>query len=216
MSKWEINLGGKTYQIPALAVSLMLVAILVPSVKYSFSLNDPTPPEILVAISIGLFASVLFLWILDATSILPFRAPWISKSVYGAAIVSILGTSVGVYKDFFAERKHPFEGEWILTIMEDKKSEPLANQSLILMYSESADFYWGYSDYNGTGNDGSIWFQVEKFTPEDGKIDVYLYLANNTKMTIKRTLQSIRHNKGFVFSEKTDSTYFYIDLSRRK
>lgn len=133
--------------------------------------------------------------------------------------MSVLGTSVGVYKDFFAERKHPFEGEWVLTIMEEKKSEPLAQHSLILMYSKSSGFYWGYSDYDRTGNAktlGSIWSQVEKFTPENGEIEIYLYLSDNTKRAIKRTLKPVRHNKGFVLTEETDSTFFSMDLSRRK
>jgi len=85
-------------KVPELAFTLMIAGILVPTAMYSFRLTSPSPAELLVAVSIALFASVLFLWIMDATGILPFRAAWISKAVYGAAITSILGTSVAVYK----------------------------------------------------------------------------------------------------------------------
>src|SRR5580700_2617368 len=103
-------------RVPEMALLLMLIGILAPTALYSFRLTSPSPAELLVAISIALFASVLFLWILDATGLMPFRAPWISKAVYGAAITSILGTSVAVYKDFFYANKYPFEGAWQATI----------------------------------------------------------------------------------------------------
>ena len=94
----------------------MLAGILIPSVVYSLNLKDPTPAELLIAICIALFSSVLFLWILDATSVLRFRSEWIGKSIYGAAIASIIGTSVAVYSDAFSERKYPYEGRWEISI----------------------------------------------------------------------------------------------------
>ena len=108
----NIKIGQQTFSIPSIALSLMLAAILVPSVNYSMNLYNPSAAELLVAISISLFSSVLFLWILDATSILKFRSEWISKSIYGAAIVSVIGTSVGVYKDYFDQNKYPYSGKW--------------------------------------------------------------------------------------------------------
>jgi hypothetical protein len=64
-------------KVPELALSLMLMGILVPTALYSFKLasSSPTPADLLVAVCIALFASVLFLWIMDATDILPFKAP---------------------------------------------------------------------------------------------------------------------------------------------
>src|SRR5438876_504581 len=109
-------------RVPEMALLLMLVAILVPTALYSYHLQKPTPAELLVAISVALFASVLFLWILDATSLLTFRASWMSKSVYGAAIVSILGTSVAVYKDYFTASPHQYEGVWLLTLRQKNDS----------------------------------------------------------------------------------------------
>ena len=84
---------------PTRAISPNIGSYELPASTHNFRLTDPSPAELLVAVSIALFASVLFLWIMDATGLLPFRAAWISKAVYGAAITSILGTSVAVYKD---------------------------------------------------------------------------------------------------------------------
>src|ERR1022692_5321363 len=100
----------KGLKISEMALLLMLFGILVPAAFYAFKLRDPTPPQLLVAICISLFSSVVFLWILDSTSILRFRSEWVSRSVYGAAIVSVLGTSVAVYKDAFAAKAYPYEG----------------------------------------------------------------------------------------------------------
>lgn len=93
-------------KVTEMALLLMLVGILLPAASYSVRLTHPTPSDLLVAISVALFSSVLFLWILDATSLLTFRAAWMSKAIYGAAIVSVLGTSVGVYKDYFQGSKY--------------------------------------------------------------------------------------------------------------
>src|SRR5437763_1364461 len=109
----------KVGQVPGIALTLMLLGILMPTAFYSIKLaqSSPTPADLLVAVCIALFSSVLFLWIMDATGILPFKAAWISKSVYGAAIVSVLGTSVGVYKDYFNARKYPYEGAWQIMLI---------------------------------------------------------------------------------------------------
>ena len=105
-----LKIGGTQYSLPNVALLFMLMGVLMPSVIYSVNLRTPTPAELLIAICIALFSSVLFLWIMDATSVLKFRSEWISKSVYGAAIASILGTSVAVYTDVLVERKYPYEG----------------------------------------------------------------------------------------------------------
>src|SRR5438046_1468148 len=91
--------GASVRRIPGLALQIMLVGILFPTAIYAFNLRNPTPAQLLVAICMSLFSAVIFLWILDATSVLRFRSEWVSRSVYGAAIVSVLGTSVAVYQD---------------------------------------------------------------------------------------------------------------------
>src|SRR5262245_15629818 len=128
----------KLAQIPGKAFSLMLAGILMPTALYSFRLAQasPTPADLLVAVCIALFSGVLFLWIMDATNILQFRAAWISKSVYSAAIVSVLGTSVGVYKDYFNVRKYPYEGAWQVTLTSTENSMHPTEFPVVLAYSE--------------------------------------------------------------------------------
>jgi len=141
----DLKIGQVTYSVPVIAIVLMLIAILIPSVKYSFGLDNPSPSELLVAIAIALFSSVLFLWILDATSILRFRNEWVSKSVYGAAIVSVLGTSVGVYKDYFNTTVYPYLGKWEVNILNIPDSTVVFESSMAITYSEYSNKYWGYS-----------------------------------------------------------------------
>ncbi|MES2772927.1 MAG: hypothetical protein V4722_01995 [Bacteroidota bacterium] len=157
----NIKIGNQTYSIPTIALGLMLSAILAPSVKYSLNLYNPSAAELLVAISIALFSSVLFLWILDATSILKFRSAWISKSIYGAAIVSVIGTSVGVYKDYFDPNKYPYSGKWIISVLNKNDSNFILNNNIALVYSEHSKLYWGYTDIQKNGVDSSVAITAE-------------------------------------------------------
>lgn len=141
-----IGYGGTKYSIPTLALLAMLSAILAPTVMYSINLTNPTSAELLIAVCIALFSSILALWILDITAVLPFRAGWVSKSIWGTAIVSILGTSVGVYKNSFSMHAHPFEGKWEISIWRPMDGELVDRRELVLMYSSSAETYWGFSD----------------------------------------------------------------------
>jgi hypothetical protein len=129
------------------ALLLMLASVLLPSAYYSYHLKDPTASQLLVAICMGLFSSLLFLWIMDAVSILRFRAEWVSKSVYGAAITSILGTSVGVYQQAFSENKYPYEGRWNLSMIDGAQNTRIIDLDLAIVYSDRSDSYWGYSEY---------------------------------------------------------------------
>jgi len=134
------------------ALMIMLAIILFPPMAYSASLmTNPstTPDEVIMAISVGVFGCVIYLWILDSTSILVFREEWMSKSIYGAAIASIIGTSVGVYSGYFAGDKYPMRGNWELSLtakvgmgISDKTSE----FDLLIGFNENALTYQGYSD----------------------------------------------------------------------
>jgi len=199
MNDWSIEIAGKKYNIPSLAIALMLTAILAPAVKYALTLNEPTPDELLVAISISLFASVLFLWILDAVSLLPFREKWISKSVYGAAIVSILGTSVGVYSNNFGSASYPYEGEWMLSITKDDITEPFSEHSIIITYSKEAKIYWGYSNIKLPIKDGEVlWIEVFKFIPNSKEIDVRLRYPDSSIQRISHKLKTFSNKNGFI------------------
>ena len=114
MAGTDKQIEGIGRQLPRLTLMAVVIAVLMPAANYSLRLSDPTPSQLLVAISIGVFSSVVCLWLLDAVSILRFRSEWVSRSVWGAAIVSILGTGVGVFQGAFAERKYPYEVSLLL------------------------------------------------------------------------------------------------------
>ena len=143
---WKIKFGIIQGTIPSLSLALMVAGILLPAVLYSVNLKTPTPSSLLVAICVSLFASVVYLWILDATGILQFRKEWMSKSIYGAAIVSVLGSSVAVYKDFFASEKYPINGKWEISIIDETINKSLSENKLLIGYSKISNVYYGYSD----------------------------------------------------------------------
>lgn len=164
----------------------MLIAIVLPAVTYSINLRDPSPAQLLIAICIALFSSVVFLWILDATSILKFHSPWVSKSVYGAAIVSVLGTSVAVYQDAFTARKYTYEGGWQLSVLREKEDKFLADNTVVLVFSESAGAYWGYSNAVRHGdNNRASWLEVKEFSPADCSLIVGLSFPDGAEKVIR-------------------------------
>jgi hypothetical protein len=190
----KIRLAGMKFSLPGAAIVCMGVAILSPAVLYAIKLRDPRPAELLVTISISLFSSVVFLWILDATGILRFRSEWVSRSVYTAAIVSVLGTSVGVYKDYFSPSKFPLEGAWKLTLISGSAS---AEHTLLMAYSRDHGEYWGYSDVTKPASpavaaalsDRCMWLELHSFTPDDGKIAINCYAINGVSERIASQLQ---------------------------
>ena len=143
MAEIAKQIEGFGRQIPRLSLMVVVVAVLMPAVNYSLRLSDPTPSQLLVAICIGVFSSVICLWLLDAVSILRFRSEWVSRSVWGAAIVPILGTGVGVFQGAFAERKYPYEGQWLVRVYSPSENAFVAERQAVLIYSQSTESYWG-------------------------------------------------------------------------
>jgi hypothetical protein len=211
----RIRFGKTEISIPTIAFGLMLVGILIPTAKYSFSLVDPSPSELLIATCMALFSGVVFLWILDATSLLRFRSEFVSKSIYGAAISSVLGTSVAVYQEAFSDRKFPYEGRWEIQIKYDKKL--VANKSLILMYSSVSETYWGYSDFNpikDKDNLSASWLKVDEYDNKTGEIHISYYGSDGTKSLINSNLQIRRNGKLLV--QKQGNTMQEVKLYRPK
>ena len=139
------QIGDIGNQIPKIVLLAIVVAVLLPAANYSLNLIDPTPSQLLVAISIGVFSSTLCLWLMDAVSVLKFRSEWVSRGVWGAAIVSILSTGVGVFQGALSERKYQFEGKWEARFISKESGVSLAEVPLNLTYSISAETYWGFS-----------------------------------------------------------------------
>jgi hypothetical protein len=195
-----VKIGNTQYSLPNVALLFMLAGILIPSVVYSLNLKDPTPAELLIAICIALFSSVLFLWILDATSVLRFRSEWIGKSIYGAAIASIIGTSVAVYSDAFSERKYPYEGRWEISISSKESGSYIAKHIAAIVYSQTAETYWGYSDFRPKGeirDEESLWLNIEDFSPKNGKIKFEMINTANIRSLHELKIKPERHGKMF-------------------
>jgi hypothetical protein len=207
------GLGKRGLRISEMALLLMLAGILFPAATYSYKLHDPTPAQLLVAICITLFSGVVFLWILDATSVIRFRSEWVSRSIYGAAIVSVLGTSVAVYKDAFGARPYPYEGRWQLVVLQPPANKILANHNLLLIFSESAGEYWGYSELapKDSSSDKAAWVEVLDFTPQDRNLKLRLVSQTGSETIIQSKLVAI----GKSLRSEASANY-QIDLSRVK
>lgn len=208
---FTVTIAGQSYTIASLALLLMLAGILLPTAKFAFGLNEPTPAQLLVGVCMAMFSAVLFLWILDSTSILPFRSAWVSRSVYGAAIVSILGTSVAVYRDAFAESKYPYDGQWQITVWQTGQAAPVAQHRLLLSYSKPAEVYWGFSDakvfpQQSTGSEPlkSRWLEITEFSPDEKRIVIEMHLDLNV-ISIRAEKLEIRPHAKYI-AGKTGAT----------
>lgn len=202
-------------QIPRLTLMLVVVAVLMPATKYSIDLRDPTPPQLLVAICIGIFSSVICLWLLDAVSILRFRSEWVSRSVWGAAIVAILGTGVGVFQGAFADRKYPYEGPWQVRVHSTVEDDFVVERQAVLTYSQSTESYWGYSDTVLPAQPDpkkAISAEVVQFTPVDPRITLRLVYSDGRQTVLEHALTS--EQKGTRFKTADPSSKVTIALAR--
>lgn len=213
-AKYIVRIAGQELSLPNVSLLLMLTAIVIPAAIYSINLRDPSPAQLLIAICIALFSSVVFLWILDATSILRFHSPWVSKSVYGAAIVSVLGTSVAVYQDAFAARKYPYEGGWQLTVLREKDEKFLADNTVSLVYSESAGFYWGYSNFARHGeSEKASSLEVKEFSLQACNLIVRLWFLDGSEKVITTTCKVERQSRQVKATTKGEPSYM-LTLAR--
>jgi hypothetical protein len=216
--KHVLEIAGRRMTISTLALLLILAGVVAPAVMYSMQLRHPSPEQLLVAICISLFSGVVFLWILDATSVLKFRSEWIAKSVYGAAIASVLGTSVGVYKDAFSERKYEYEGEWHLIIQTIESDQLIADHDIVLHYSSTAGAYWGFSRLLAnlpTDSTTYAWAEVTDFLPKDENIEVRLLQTDGAQKVLKIAIVGEREGKLFR-SKKTSESKYALKLLRPK
>jgi hypothetical protein len=174
----------------------------------------------------AMFSAVLFLWILDATSILRFRSEWVSRSVYGAAIASILGTSVGVYRDAFADSKYPYDGLWDVTIIQTGQTSPLTQHRFLMGYSRRGETYWGLSDTHLTAVSPSsaqatttpVWIEVTDFLPGQKRMIVEMHCGLELTLLKIESLTLRDHATGITgTTEKKDSKPQYeITFQRPK
>jgi len=202
-------------QIPQLTLMAVVIAVLMPAASYSIRLNDPTPAQLLVAICIGVFSSVVCLWILDAVGLLRFRSEWVARSVWSAAIIAVLGTGVGVFQGAFADRKYPYEGPWVIRVYSPRDKSFVAERQAVLTYSQSAGFYWGYSEASLVTPDNSnkaISAEVVAFDPTKPNVTVRLLFLDGTQTVIEQGLTS--EQKGARFQAPSSETELSVTLSR--
>jgi len=214
--KLEAPRKAKTPVLATQALILMLAIILIPSLWFSIRLlfNPSKASDIVLAISVGTFASVIYLWILDATSILPFRSPWTSKAVWMVAISTILSTSAAIYRGYFAEDRYPYQGVWEVTYQDNSIQFTLPT---VISYSESSSTYQGYTGIQKVptgiryfnGGDCSQYFSIEivDFNPDKNYIIFRRHVEDNSE-EIRRDLTIEREGK--LIESKTPKEY--VDL----
>lgn len=197
------------------ALLLMMAAILLPVVKYSLELKDATPAALLIAICVATFSSCIYLWILDSADILRFRSPWTARSIYTLAIASILGTSVGVYRQYFDYRKYPFEGRWQLAIGDTALATPYFEGPVVITYSESARHYYGYSSMNRASlRDGYICCEISDFSPQDGILAVRLFRSSGQEAGIVEQIQPSEDGRRFVTKRDLNTARNVVGIYR--
>lgn len=124
-----------------------------------------------------------------------------SKSVYGAAIVSVLGTSVAVYKDFFSDRKYLYEGKWELTIQKKDADTYMGRFAVSMNYSENAGSYWGFSNFcvSCKENDEKlVWLEIMSFDEKTPGISLQAIQGNGSDFVIQTALEEKTSGKKFV------------------
>jgi hypothetical protein len=207
----RLRVAGKTYPVATLALALMLAAILLPSAQYSITMRNPSPAELLTAICISLFSGVLSLWILDATSVLRFRSQWVSRSVWGAAIASVLGTSVGVYKDAFSPQRMPLEGSWDLRLHKADQPEFEMAYAAVLAFSTRSGAYYGYSDFKANSDAlGVVSVAIEDLDPKTGELRASLIRKDGGRDVVRSQLSTERDGKRMTSS----SAGWRVEMSR--
>jgi hypothetical protein len=202
-------------QIPQLALMAVVLAVLMPAAKYSIGLHDPTPAQLLVAICIGVFSSTVCLWILDSVSIVKFRTEWVARSIWGAAIVSILGTGVGVFQGAFTERKYPYEGPWSVQVYSPASKAFVVERQAVMIYSESSGSYWGYSEASlpvPPQPEKAISTEIVSFDPAKPHVTLRLLFADGKQTVLDAAL--VGEQKGCRFQSPKSETDPSIVLAR--
>jgi hypothetical protein len=125
------------------------------------------------------------------------------------AIASILGISVGVYKDAFSESKYPFEGKWDLIVYDSNFSKELVNRKIALVYSRQSENYRGYSDYDPKAEKGSaMWASVDDLSVSEGTVTVTWFTTDGQKQN--QVWEIDRERKGTKLASKYGPVKFFL------
>jgi hypothetical protein len=132
----------------SIVLTISLAAgILFPSILYGVLLRPRSASDVLVASSVCLFSSVVYLWTLHAISIITFRDAWMGKAIFGAAITGSLGTSAVIYKTQLSN-DFPFVGKWDLALQRKvgDNTNCVWSGKILLINNHSTNTYTGIAE----------------------------------------------------------------------
>lgn len=113
--------------------------------------------------------------------------------------MSVLGTSVAVYKDYFATRKYIYEGPWAF------EKDYAKSAHMIISYSDQAGVYWGYSDFDSSdqkGEDPIVWIKVDELDPTKKEIILQMYRKSGKIQVEKDPVTIEREDKLIISDDK--------------
>jgi hypothetical protein len=131
--------------------------ILLPSILYGLFLRPRLPADVLISCGMSLFACIVYLWTLHAISVITLRDSWMSKAIFSAAIMGILGASVTIYKNF-GGNTFPLEGLWEFRLQRnvDGNIQCTWYGEVMIVNSISKNVYIGLSGDNRDNNDSEL------------------------------------------------------------
>jgi hypothetical protein len=230
MSDSAPNVGVGKYGSPMLSVVLtvaLAAGILFPSIYYGVLLRPRSAADVLVASSVCLFSSVVYLWTLHAISIITFRDAWMGKAIFGAAITGILGTSAVIYKSQLSN-SYPFAGKWDLALQRrvGENTNCVWSGKILLVNNVNTNTYTGIAE-DATDVSGGCPYGVKtisriEWNDEQNTIDLLLvnfpvsasHISENAAppsltFRLKREGSKWLSEKS---DEKTNSSAFLISL----
>ena len=205
-------------QLPYMALTMMMVAILLPAVNYSMRLGDPTPQQLIVAICIGIFSSVFCLWILDSVGVVTFRSPALRGTIYTAGVGAIIAAGVAGFRGGLSDRAYPYEGVWNIRVHSVADNSFVVDHSAVLIYSRSASAYWGYSETlkPEQGPSQAAALELVEFLPDTPSIALRLYFRDAENISIKQSLVEKQDGKRFESKSSDDSAKYIVTLARQR
>ena len=145
---------------------------------------------------------------------------WASKAVWGAAIVSILAPELECFGELSLSESTLRRGQWIYDCRRPGTGFSI-ERKVILIHSESADTYYGFSDVSrgsSDANDSVNWLEVVDFTPDNGSITVRLVDRDGHASVIEKVLTANKSKTQFKSSDakSTSGPTYSISLTRPK
>jgi hypothetical protein len=197
------------------AIVAMLIGIMAPplvNVWQAFRQGSLTPVQVITAVCMSVFASVLVLWILDATRLRAFPSNWMSRAIWALAISSILSAGIGMWKGQFTDRANPFDGLWKVSCWTDSGEQIADAEELIFAYNKPAHRYQGFSSYHfANDKTNGIHHLAATMNAEEGYMQVKM--LRSRRETFDLTRDAIFNSESrMVFTNK--SPFLKVEFQR--